>query len=118
MPTVDESFLAYSRLVKPFPVRRLTDALYWVQADTASINQRLLRLQIDPPRQPDEWVAEVESLRLSLESLAGRCREAYPILGLMVDQAEGDYRRAVEGLVATIRGLQQQAEASAEHLAA
>lgn len=108
MASIDEKFVEHSRLLRPFPLKRLADTLYHVQSEAQDINHTLLRLQADPPRLADDWVDELERLNVSLASLEARCADARPTLGVMVDQADGDFRRAVSGLVAMIRGLQAQ----------
>jgi hypothetical protein len=108
MTSIDEQFVQHSRLIRPFPLKRLAEVLYHAQAEAQSINHTLLRLQSDPPRLVDDWVDELERLNVSLASLEARCADARPALGVMVDQADGDFRRAVNGLVAMIRGLQAQ----------
>jgi hypothetical protein len=108
MTSIDEQFVQHSRLLRPFPLKRLADTLYHVQAEAQAINHALIRLQTDPPRLPEDWADELERLNVSLASLEARCADARPALGVMVDQADGDFRRAMSGLVAMVRGLQAQ----------
>jgi hypothetical protein len=100
-----EDLLARARLIKPFPVKRLADALYHVQAEAHSIDQRLLRLQLDPPRLPEHWYGELEALTASLGSLEALCGDAVPVLGRMADQADGDWQRGLDVIVSMMRGL-------------
>jgi hypothetical protein len=60
----------YSRLLRPYSSRRLTHALYQVEATAASITQAKLRLLIDPPFDAAEWQFELEELQAMLETLA------------------------------------------------
>lgn len=99
----DESWLVQatrlSRLVRPFPVKRLADALYHVEADAADIHNRLQRMQVDPPRLSDDWTGELYALAAVLRSLQARVEDALPALALMVDQADGDEQRALDALL-------------------
>lgn len=99
----DESWLVQatrlSRLVRPFDLKRLAEALYFVEADAADIRQRLQRMLIDPPRRAEDFVFELEGLETSLISLSARCGDAVPVLRGMVDRADGDERRALDALL-------------------
>lgn len=103
MPSSPEPWLVtatrLSRMVRPFPLRRLADALYFVEADSASIRERLQAMLIDPPRLADDWCAELYALAASLKSLSTRCGEALPVLAELVDQADSDEQRALDALL-------------------
>jgi hypothetical protein len=62
----------YSRLIRPYSSRRLTHALYQVEATAASITQAKLRLLIDPPFDAAEWQFELETLQGMLETSRSR----------------------------------------------
>jgi hypothetical protein len=97
--------LEHARLMRPFPVKRLTDALYHVQADAGQIAAVLVAVQTDPPRTPEAWVTELEHLLALLASLELRCRDAVPALEVLADQADADFERAVSAMLAILRGL-------------
>jgi Cdc6-like AAA superfamily ATPase len=109
MATVDEQFVAYSRLVRPFPTRRLRDSLYQTLAGAASIQHRADMLLMDPPVTADEWTDALYEIGNLLETLADACDDALPMLKRLVEQAPGDHRRALDALVTMVRGLQAEA---------
>jgi hypothetical protein len=113
MATVDEQFVAYSRLVRPFPARRLRDSLYQTLAGAASIQHRADMLLMDPPVTVEDWVAALHEIGTQLETLADACDEALPRLARLVEQAPGDHRRGLDALVKMIRGLQAEVDQEA-----
>lgn len=106
MVTIDERFVEHSRLIRPFPVKRLADVLHQATSYAADIQSRVTVMQFDAPRDPEMWQATLQEIGAALESLADACDEAVPLVEALIRQAPQDYRRAVDGLVATIRGLQ------------
>jgi hypothetical protein len=109
MATVDERFAAYSKLIRPFPCRRLHDHLHQTLAGAASIRDAADMLLIDPPVSPDEWTTALHGIATQLSTLADACDEALPLIDRLIEQAPGDHRRALDALVAMVRGLQQEA---------
>jgi hypothetical protein len=108
MDTIDERFTAYSKLVRPFPVRKLHDKLYQTLAGAASIRSAADMLMMDPPVSPDEWTTALHQIGCQLETLADACDEVLPEIGRLIEQAPGDHRRALAAMVAMVRGLQAQ----------
>lgn len=96
----------YGRLLRPFPVKRLADGLYHVQADASAIMATLDALQREPPGSPEEWVEALDGLDVLLASLSGRCGDARPLLDQMAQSAHADFQRAVDAMVMVLRGLQ------------
>jgi hypothetical protein len=109
MATVDERFSAYSRLIRPFPCRKLRDSLHQTLAGAASIQHRADMLLMDPPLTPDEWTGALVEIGNQLQTLANACDDALPMLERLMEQAPGDHRRALDALVAMVRGLQAEA---------
>lgn len=103
----------YSRLIRPFPVKKLADALYHVEADAASISDTLQALYRDPPLTADDWVATLDRLDMLLRSLQARCGDAIPVLGDLVDRAEGDHERGVRALAAILKNMPREEPAAA-----
>jgi hypothetical protein len=109
MATLDERFVAYSRLVRPFPVRKLHDSLYQAMAGAASIRARADTLAMDPPVTVDEWTSALHEIGTQLETLADACDDTLPLIARLVEQAPGDHKRGLEALVRIVRGLQAEA---------
>jgi hypothetical protein len=109
MATVDEQFIAHSRLVRPFPTRKLRDSLYQTLAGAASIQHRADMLLMDPPISVNEWTSALHEIGCALETLADACDEALPKIARLVEQAPGDHRRGLDALIALVRGLQAEA---------
>jgi hypothetical protein len=95
----------YSRLLRPYSSRRLTHALYQVEATAASITQAKLRLLIDPPFDAAEWQFELETLQGMLETLAEQAELAHTRLGLMWSSAPGDYERGLRAATRLLQGI-------------
>jgi hypothetical protein len=113
MATVDQRFAAYSKLLRPFPVRKLRDSLYQTLAGAASIQHQADMLLMDPPASPQEWTDALHQIGCQLETLADACDDALPMIGRLIEQAPGDHRRALDALVALVRGLQAEADREA-----
>jgi hypothetical protein len=95
----------YSRLLRPFPVKRLADALWYVQADAHAIDHALIGVQLEPPALADEWCLELRAIDDMLWSLTQRCVDAQAELHRIMDGADADERRALTAFVAIMRGL-------------
>jgi hypothetical protein len=109
-----------SRLLRPYPVRRLTEALHHVEQTSGTISQNRLRLMVDTPVSPDEWAGYLAEIQDMLETLAEQCGDAWERLQRMIDSAPADHRRALDALVLILRGLSapQEAEEASTPLAA
>jgi len=95
-----------SRLLRPFPIKRLQDRiLFQLLAQAGQIETEVQRLLSDPPSTPEPWVDSLHRIGAWVETLADLCDEAAPLLELLIEQADGDYRRAVDAMVAIIRGI-------------
>lgn len=95
----------HARLIKPFPTRRLPEVLYHVSTESSSIDNAVIRLQINPPTDPGEWRFELDALDTALRSLSARCGDALPALEEMARTADADFSRAVSAMLAVIRGI-------------
>lgn len=99
--------LRYARLLKPFPTKRLADALYHVNAESAGISQELQRLLQNPPTTPEPWSDALWRLETALHLLIERCDEVLPVIVRMAEDAEPDFRRAVRAMEAILIGLRE-----------
>jgi hypothetical protein len=95
----------YARLLRPYSSRRLTHALYQVEATAASISERQIRLLVDQPFDVAAWQFELETLQGMLQSLAEQCELAHRRLGLLVASAPGDHERAVRAMTRCLQGI-------------
>lgn len=97
----------HSRLLRPFPIRKLADELYFVVEESTQISQQLDQLYRDPPSTPGPWVEALDHLGLLLGSLEARCRDAVAALEVLGDRADGDHRRAVDAMVLILKGMSE-----------
>lgn len=95
----------YSRMLRPFPIKSLTELLYHVQTAATQINQTLIELQIDPPREADTWAAALWQLDTTLWELIDYADRARAGLPEMVDRADVEGERAASALRAIVSGL-------------
>jgi hypothetical protein len=96
----------HSRLLRPFPVRRLHDrVLYQVLAEGNDLSRQVRALLIEPPATADEWRDALWRIGMSLETLADACDAAGSGVLELVDSADADHARAVEAMVCVLRGL-------------
>lgn len=102
--------IAFARLLRPFPIRRLEDGLYRVGAEAHSISQQVNELYRRHPGSPEEWREALDRLDMSLESLRARCGDARPLLAQMFESSDGDWRRGTEAALVMLKGLQLEAE--------
>lgn len=107
--TVDERFAAYSKLVRPFPVRKLHDTLYQALTQAESIRNAADMLLMDPPVTVEDWTDRLYEIVNWLDTLTEVCEVTAPKVERLIEQAPGDHRRAMAALVAMVRGLQQEA---------
>jgi len=95
----------FARLIQPFPLRRLSNILYPVQADAAALGLRLDRLLIDPPATPEDWRFELQTIATHLWSIADNARSAGPPLEGLMDRADADFEVALRAVRAMLSGL-------------
>jgi hypothetical protein len=100
----------YTRMLRPFPIKSLAELLYQVQSSAASINQTLIELQIEPPREADTWAAALWHLDTLLWGLADYAETARAGLPEMVDRADVEAERAASALRAILDGLSRTPE--------
>lgn len=96
--------VGYARLLRPFPAKRLADTLHQVLATSGGLNQRLIRLQIDPPATPELWRFELDMIAGDLWSLADYCQEAQTRVEVMAVDADRAFASAVDAMAAMLRG--------------
>ena len=99
----------FARLLRPFPVKRLADTLYHVQAESNGIDSRLIKLLTDTPVRPETWKFELDQIAGDLWSLAQRCQEAQAAVEAMIDEADHQFETAVDALTAAMRGMRDAA---------
>jgi hypothetical protein len=91
-------WLRYGRMLRPFPTRRLVDALYHVESDAASLSAIVQNLLIEPPQTAAPWCEALYYALDCLDSLAERVQEARPALERMIDTADADAARAATAM--------------------
>lgn len=106
-PTTEQLVL-YSRMLRPFPVKKLGTILYHVLAVANSIERAMHALEADPPQIADNWCFEVQQLEDALWSLTEYAVDAQAALHQMYDSADADERRAMTAMVAIMRGLKDE----------
>lgn len=99
--------IAHSRLLRPYSTRKLSDALYHVNTAANGIHQRELALLIETPVQPEEWLFALGEIKTDLHVLTDYCRDAWRRLSELERSAHGDYDRALQAMVAVLRGLSE-----------
>jgi hypothetical protein len=88
----------YVRMLRPFPVRRLSEVLYHVQAEGDAVRAILNNVQIEWPQSVDAWTEALFYLLDCLDGLAERAIEVRPMIERMIDQADADAERAAVAL--------------------
>jgi hypothetical protein len=89
--------MRYGRMLRPFPTRRLAEAIYWVEADAASVSHIVRNVLIEPPQTAAPWCEALYHLQDVLDSIAERAMECKAEVERMVETADAD---AVRGAVA------------------
>ncbi len=84
----------YGRMLRPFPTRQLSDALYHVEAHANGMTQVLRNLLIDPPQTAEPWLEALYALLDGLDGLILAASEARAPLERMIDTADADAERA------------------------
>jgi hypothetical protein len=84
----------YLKMLRPFPVRRLSDALFQLQAESAALDTIVLNLMLDPPQTAGPWVEALEYVVTSLHQIAAYADEVRPVVEGMIDTADAEAERA------------------------
>lgn len=96
--------LAYVRMIKPFPTRRLGEVLHQVLGTAALIDKLVVNAQIEPPRSADLWTETLFHIGDELELLQTLIDEAFPRLIQMIDEADHQYERSLSAVRALLAG--------------
>jgi hypothetical protein len=88
----------YGRMLRPFPTRRLVDALYHVEAEGAALTRVLQNLLIEPPQTAEPWSEALYYVLDCLDGICERAIEARPQIERMIDTADVDAERAAVAL--------------------
>lgn len=97
--------MQYSRLLRPYSLKRMAGALWYVEARAGGISNRKNELLIEPPVDAAEWQGQLEAMQNDLEILAEQCEEAHKKLGLLIRSAPADYERAVDAMHKVLLGI-------------
>lgn len=95
----------YARLLRPFSVKRMAEALWYVEARAGGISNRKMELLVDPPVDAPTWSHELGRLKVELEVLAEQCEEAWHLLSDLERTAEADYARAIDAMTKVLHGI-------------
>jgi hypothetical protein len=93
----------------------LSDLLWQPLMVAASLEHRLTRIQIDPPREADEWAGALWDLDTLLWELAECADAARAGLPEMVDHADVEAARAGAAMRAILTGLRSRAPKPCTH---
>lgn len=104
MAEVSEA-VAYSRLLRPYSLKRMEGALWYVEARAGGIFTRKMKLLVDPPSDPAEWAFELTQFQNDLEILSEQCEEAWEKLALLIRSAPADYERAIDAMTRMLQGI-------------
>ena len=99
-PSAD--FMRYGRMLRPFPTRKLAEAIYWVEADTATVSHIVRNLLIEPPQTAAPWCEALYHLLDVLDSVADRALARRAQVEQMIDTADADATRAAVALRALL----------------
>lgn len=95
----------YGRMLRPFPTRRLTEVLYYVEAESAALTCVLRNLLIEPPQTAEPWCDALYQILDTLDRICERTMEARPQIERMVDTADADAERAAAAMRAILTAL-------------
>lgn len=84
----------YGRMLRPFPTRRLTEVLYYLEAEADAITRVLRNLLIEPPQTAEPWCEALYYLLDCLDGICDRAMAARPEIERMLDTADADAARA------------------------
>jgi hypothetical protein len=92
----------YGRMLRPFPTKRLSEVLYYVEADAWSLVQILRDLLIEPPQTAEPWCDALYASLDKLDSICERAIEARAQIERMLDTADADAERAAIAMRAIV----------------
>jgi hypothetical protein len=95
----------YGRMLRPFPTRRLADALYHVEAEGAALTRVLQNLLVEPPQTAEPWSEALYYVLDCLDGICERAMEARPQIERMIDTADVDAERAAAAMRAIVSVL-------------
>jgi hypothetical protein len=95
----------YGRMLRPFPTRRLVDALYHVDAEAITLDRIVKNLLIDPPQTAEPWCEALYYLLDCLDGICERAIEARAQIERMIDTADVDAERAAAAMRAIVSVL-------------
>jgi hypothetical protein len=96
--------MAYVRMIRPFPTRRLAEVLHQVLGTAALIDKLVVNAQIEPPRSPDVWTETLSHILTELDLMHDIIEEAVPQITVMVDEADHVYERSLSAVRALLAG--------------
>jgi hypothetical protein len=102
--------MRYARLVRPFPLRAMSDALYHVNACGSVLNHLHNNALLAQPTTADLWFETLEHMLDVLDDMAERIDEAKTKLIDIQDRADVDEARGISAVQAIMHGLVQMGE--------
>lgn len=97
--------MAYVRMIRPFPTRRLSEVLHQFSGTAAIIDRLVMNAQIEPPRSADLWVETLAHILDELDLMHDVIEEAMPRIVQMVDEADYQYERSLSAVRALLTGV-------------
>lgn len=106
-PATPSTEVRYARLLRPFPTKRLADALYRVEADGTALHHELFAVLTDPPTVVEQWCQRLQTLTGLLMSIEEESREARDVIRGMYDDADRTFSVALRAMESMLRGLRE-----------
>jgi pyruvate/2-oxoacid:ferredoxin oxidoreductase alpha subunit len=97
--------MAYVRMIRPFPTRRLGEVLHQVSGTMALIERLVSNAQVEPPRTADLWTDTLLHVIDELDLMHDLIEEAMPRLTQMIDEADRHYERSLSAVRALLSGV-------------
>lgn len=113
-PSAD--FMRYGRMLRPFPTRKLAEAVYFVETDAGVVSAIVRNLLIEPPQTAAPWCEALYHLLDVLDSIAERAVECRAVVERMIDTSDADAMRAAVALRALIEMVPEEPEIEAPPL--
>lgn len=98
--------MAYVRMIRPFPTRRLNEAMHQVLGTAALIDKLVTNAQIEPPRTAELWTETLFYILDELDLMHDLIEEAVPRLIQMIDEADFQYERSLSAVRALLVGVE------------
>jgi hypothetical protein len=98
--------MAYVRMIRPFPTRRLNEVLHQVLGTAALVDKLATNAQIEPPRTADVWVETLCHIGDELDLMHDLIEEVLPRLTVMIDEADFLYERSLSAVRALLIGAE------------